>query len=170
MASMFNQVPSLTLQARIIGLYSQQDYKIGKDISVSPASNTMMITSQQGTASMLAFFWSKDGSFGISEIQKLRDNMDVLKIHNSYVYTDYVIEKQLKESAEKLDISIVDYPDMEARGIMRTQQMYGPQSGVDKPLPFERYIPWFVGISLIIIIFAALVLVSLGMSLVQIGN
>jgi hypothetical protein len=165
---MFNQLPVLTLQARIIGLYKKQDYDIGQNISVSAASNTMIITDQHGTRFILAFFWFKYGSFSINEIEKLRDDMDVLKIHSSYVYTDYVIEKRLKESAEKLDVSIVDYPDMEARGIMNVQQIYAPTSGADKPLPFERYIPWFVGISLTIIIFVVLVLVSVGMSFVQV--
>ncbi|MFL2640740.1 MAG: hypothetical protein ACJ0OL_05425 [Dehalococcoidia bacterium] len=170
MTSMFNQVPVLTLQARIIGLYRQQDYNIGQDIASPSASNTMIITDKHGTPFMLVFFWSKDGTFGTNEIKKLRDSMQVLKVNSSYVYTDYIIEEKVKTSAEKLDISIVDYPDMEARGIMRVQQMYGPSDGPDKPLPFERYIPWFVGISLIIIIFAALVLVSVGMSFVQVPN
>lgn len=170
MTSMFKQVPVLTLQARIISLYRQQDYDIGQDISLPSVSNTMIITNKHGTPFMLAFFWSKDGTFGSNEIKKLRGSMLALKINSSYVYTDYVIDEKLKTSAAKLDVSIVDYPDMEARGIMRVQQMYGPSNGPDKPLPFERYIPWFVGISLTIIIFAVLVLVSVGMSFVQVPS
>ena len=112
----------------------------------------------------------RDGAFGLQEIKGLRNNMDLLKTKNSYLYTDYVIDEQLKNSAEEMGISIVDYPDMEARGITRVQQMYAPPVNDDKPLPFERYIPWFVGISLFIIIFAVLVLVSVGISFVPVTN
>ena len=96
--------------------------------------------------------------------------MDLMNTKNYFLYTDYVIDEQLKNSAEEMGISIVDYPDMEARGITRVQQMYAPPVNDDKPLPFERYIPWFVGISLFIIIFAVLVLVSVGISFVPVTN
>ncbi len=170
MASMFNSVPVLTLQARIIGLYSREGYEIGEDVSSIDASNSIIITDRNRNLFMLIFFWSKDGAFGLQEINGLRNNMDLLKMKNSYLYTDYVIDEQLKSSAEEMGISIVDYPDMEARGITRVQQMYAPPVNDDKPLPFERYIPWFVGISLFIIIFAVVVLVSVGISFVPVTN
>ena len=170
MTSMFSPVPVLTLQARIIALYRREGYEIGEDISSIAASNSIVITDRNKKLFMLIFFWSKDGAFGLNEIKGLRDNMDLLKTKNSYLYTDYVIDDHLKNSAEKMGISIVDYPDMEARGITRVQQMYAPPVNEDKPLPFERYIPWFVGISLFIIIFAVLILVSVGISFVPVTN
>ena len=170
MASMFNSVPVLTLQARIIGLYRREGYEIGEDISSIAASNSIMMTDRNRNLFMLIFFWSKDAAFGLNEITVIRNNMDLLKTKNCYLYTDYVIEDDLKDSAEKMGISIVDYPDMEARGITKIQQMYAPPVNDDKPLPFERYIPWFVGISLFIIIFAVVVLVSVGISFVPVTN
>ena len=75
MASMFNSVPVLTLQARIIGLYSREGYEIGEDVSSIDASNSIIITDRNRNLFMLIFFRSKDGAFGLQEINGLRNNM-----------------------------------------------------------------------------------------------
>ena len=159
-----NMEDALLIELRILNLYRNDGYKVNLPEEGSNGSVQDIVIQKNGRVWIINFYWNNSVAVNMDLIRRIKSNMDALKIPNGYLYTTQMVSLELKTSSGNLGITMVDKIGLRERGIVRAAGLFTPPVQLEKPLPFEKYIPWFVGISLVLIILVVMTLVSAGVS------
>ena len=116
---------------------------------------------------LLRFLWGRR-EWGEDQVRLFRDQMDDLKAVHGYLVTNGVFSFQAQETARLLAVGLTDGSALRDILFRTAPPLHRLGSPEEKPLPFAKYIPWFVGISLVVIALIVLVLVSIALSMVPV--
>ena len=90
--------------------------------------------------------------------------MQDLQASRGYLISNGFFSEGAKNAAPELGISLTDGPSLKQTMYDFAPPMEGLRREPEKPLPFEKYIPWFVGVSLGVVALLVVVLISIALA------
>ena len=124
--------------------------------------STLAVLRAQDHRALVRFLWGSDNeTWGRSTIENFGDEMRVLQAARGYMVTNNSFSEEAVMLADETGIALMDGQTLNSTIIAAMPPTWRPVRTVEEPLPFARYIPWFVGISLILIVAIVLILTSI---------
>ena len=116
----------------------------------------------QDHRALVRFLWGFDGEiWGLSTIEDFGEEMRGLQAARGYMVTNGSFSEEAARRADETGIALMDGRTLNNTVIAAMPPTWRPARTVEEPLPFARYIPWFVGISLILLVAVVLILTSI---------
>ena len=114
---------------------------------------------------LVRFLWGPSGhDWNESTLADFRIQMEDLQATRGYLISNGFFSDGAKQAAPELGISLTDGPALKQTMYDYAPPTEGLRRKPEKPLPFERYIPWFVGVSLGVLALLVVVLISIALS------
>ena len=124
--------------------------------------STLAVLRAQDHRALVRFLWGSDGeTWGRATIEDFGAQMRDLQATRGYMVTNSSFSEEAVRLADEANIALMDGQTLQNTVIAAMPPTWRPVRTVEEPLPFARYIPWFVGISLIVIVAIVLILTSI---------
>ena len=150
------------IEAAAFRVFEREGYRPSR----SPGSQgSATILDAHDHRALVRFLWGAPADGWDDEpIRSLRMQMEDLQATRGYLISNGLFSEGAREAAQALGVSLTDGP-----GLKKTLYDYAPplqrsRREPERPLPFERYIPWFVGVSLVVLAVAVVLLISIALS------
>jgi hypothetical protein len=98
-------------------------------------------------------------------IKAFQVQMEDLKAVRGFLITNGAFSASARAMAQDLAMSLTDGKELREALFATTPLLERASYREEPPLPFAKYIPWFVGISLVLIALIVVLLVSVALSL-----
>ena len=114
---------------------------------------------------LVRFLWGATShDWNESALADFRIQMEDLQATRGYLISNGFFSDGAKQAAPGLGISLTDGPALKQTMYDYAPPTEGLRREPEKPLPFERYIPWFVGVSLGVVSLLVVILISIALS------
>ena len=156
------------IEATAIRVFEREGYKASR-LPGSEGSTTVLNAGDH--RALVRFLWGAPGDgWGDQPVRHLRMQMEDLRADRGYLISNGLFSEAARQAAQTLGVSLTDGP-----GLKRTLYDYAPplqrsRREPEKPLPFERHIPMFVGVSLVVLAIAVVLLISIALALEPVGS
>lgn len=157
-----NGYNTLTVEEMVLRLFQGQGYTISRPAGAVGGSLTLLHLAE-GRA-LLRFLWGQR-EWEEEQVRQFGLQMEGLKATHGYLVTNGHFSPAAREAAERLAVTLTDGPELQEIIFRTAPLLQGIGSRSEPPLPFNKYIPWFVGISLVLIAAVVLILISIALSL-----
>jgi hypothetical protein len=151
------------IEATALRVFQREGYRVAR---AAGATGATTVLEGKNHRALVRFLWGgAEGDWGDQPVKDFRIQMEDLQASRGYLISNILFSDTAKEAAIGLGISLTDGPTLQ-----QTLYDFAPPTDrlrrkPEKPLPFERYIPWFVGISLAVIAIVVLLLISVALAL-----
>ncbi len=151
------------VQEVVLGLLTGRGYVV---VATPPDrqghDSTLAVLGAQDHRALVRFLWGPEGEiWGPSTIEDFGVQMRDLHATRGYMVTNSAFSEEAVTRADETGIALMDGQTLNNTVIAAMPPTWRPARTVEEPLPFARYIPWFVGISLILIVAIVLILTSI---------
>ncbi len=97
---------------------------------------------------------------GPAVVEELKNQKATLQASAAFLITDAELMAEARDRVGEAGITVIAGRSLENLILASQGATWPPQRPPEDPLPFQRYIPWFVGISLTVILLVVLALIS----------
>ena len=112
------------------------------------------------------FLWGSDYDiWDLSSVEDLDQQMRDLQATRGYLVTNGSFSEEAVRRAAEARIALMDGQILSSTVVAAMPPTWRPSRPVEEPLPFAKYIPWFVGISLVLLVALVLVLISIELTI-----
>ncbi len=155
------------VEATVLRVFEREGYKASR--SPNAAGSTTVLDAQDHRA-LVRFLWgAPQDSWGDQHVRQLRMQMEDLQADRGHLISNGLFSDVAKQAAQTLGVSITEGPALKQTLFDYAPPLQRPRQEPENPLPFERYIPWFVGISLVVIAITVVLLISIALALEPVG-
>ena len=151
------------IEETVLRLFQSRGYVITRPSG--DLGGTLAILQAGDHRALARFQWGHERPWTVDLIRIFHDQMDDLRATRGYIFTNGLFDAETHDLAEKFGITLTDGTGLQEAVFATMPAMRRPGYREEPPLPFSKYIPWFVGISLVVIAVVVLLLVSLAFSL-----
>lgn len=95
-----------------------------------------------------------------SVVEEFSNQKESLQATAAFLITDGELSNAARERVEEAGVTIIAGQSLENLILAYRGSTWPPLRRPEEPLPFQKYIPWFVGISLVVIVAIVLALIS----------
>ena len=95
-----------------------------------------------------------------SVVEEFSNQKESLQAVTAFLITDGELSDGARESVQEAGITVIAGKSLENLILAYRGSVWPPLRRTEEPLPFQRFIPWFVGISLVLIVALVLALIS----------
>ena len=127
----------------------------------SPPIGDLVILHGRGHRAIARF------EFGVSPqklspavVEEFSNQKDSLQAHAAFLITDAELSDGARERVQEAAVTVISGQSLENLILASRSATWPPLRRPEEPLPFQRFIPWFVGISLVVIVLIVLALIS----------
>ncbi len=100
-----------------------------------------------------------------SVVEEFSNQKESLQATTAFLITDGELSNAARERVEEAGVTVIAGQSLENLVMAYRGATWPPLRPPEEPLPFQRYIPWFVGISLVVIVAIVLALISAELTL-----
>ena len=95
-----------------------------------------------------------------SAVEEFSNQKESLQATAAFLITDGELSDAARERVEEAGVTVIAGQSLENLVVAYRGATWPPLRRPEEPLPFQKYIPWFVGISLVVIVALVLALIS----------
>lgn len=153
---------SRVVEETVLRLFQKRGYSISRQ--AGDLGGTLAILQSKEHRALVRFQWGTQEPILIDVVRVFHTQMEDLKASRGYLFTNGVFDPAARKLARDLAIDLTDGAELKESlyATMPTVRRSGFHQ--EPPLPFAKYIPWFIGISLVLLTVVVLLLVSVGVS------
>jgi hypothetical protein len=151
------------IEETVLRLFQRRGYVITRPSG--DLGGTLAILQARDHRALACFQWGHERLWTVDLIRTFHDQMDGLRATRGYLFTDGLFDAATRDLAETLGVTLTDGTGLQEAVFAAVPGMRRPGYREEPPLPFDKYIPWFVGISLVVLAVGVLLLISVALSL-----
>ena len=132
----------------------------------SPPIGDLVILQGRGHRAIARFeFGVSPEKLGPAVVQEFSNQKESLQAQTAFLITDAELSDGARESVQEAGVTAIAGKSLENLVLASRGATWPPLRPPEEPLPFQRYIPWFVGISLVLIVVIVLALISVELTI-----
>lgn len=154
---------SRVVEETVLRLFQKRGYSISRP--AGDLGGTLAVLQNKEHRALVRFQWGNQEPILIDVVRAFHTQMEGLKASRGYLFTNALFDPAARKLARDLFIDLTDGAELK-ESLYATMPTVR-RSGVHReepPLPFAKYIPWFVGISLVLLTIIVMLLISVGVS------
>lgn len=153
------------VEEMVLRLFQGQGYAVGGRPEGGETGDVSLAVLQQGNRrALVQFLWGHQ-EWGEDLIRSFRGRMEDLKAGHGYLVTNGLFTPQAQHVAREMDVSLTDGSALRDILFRTAPPLHRAGSPEEPALPFAKYIPWFVGVSLVVLAVLVLALVAAALSM-----
>ncbi len=126
-----------------------------------PPIGDLVILQGRGHRAVARFeFGVSPGNLGPAVVEEFSNQKESLQAAAAFLITDGELSNEARERVQEAGVTVIAGKSLENLVVAYRGATWPPLRPPEEPLPFQKYIPWFVGISLVVIVLIVLALIS----------
>ena len=151
-----------TVKDVVLGYLGRGGYMLPtNDSGEEPPVGDLVILHGRGHRAVARFeFGVSPEKLSPSVVEEFSNQKDSLQAAAAFLITDGELSDAARERVEEARVTVIAGKSLENLVLAYQGAAWPPLRRPEEPLPFQKYIPWFVGISLVLIVAIVLALIS----------
>ena len=156
-----------TVKDVVLGYLGRGGYMLPTNESgEEPPIGDLVILHGRGHRAVARFeFGVSPGKLDASVVEEFSNQKESLQATAAFLITDGELSDAARERVEEAGATVIAGQSLENLILAYRGSTWPPLRKQEEPLPFQKYIPWFVGISLVLIVAIVLALISAELTL-----
>ena len=151
-----------TVKDIVLGYLGRGGYMLpANESGEEPPVGDLVILQGRGHRAIARFeFGVSPGALGASVVEEFSNQKESLQAATAFLITDGELSDGARERVSEAGVTVIAGQSLENLVLAYRGSTWPPLRRPEEPLPFQKYIPWFVGISLVVIVIIVLALIS----------
>ena len=151
-----------TVKDIVLGYLGRGGYMLpANESGEEPPVGDLVILQGRGHRAIARFeFGVSPGTLGASVVEEFSNQKESLQAATAFLITDGELSDGARERVSEAGVTVIAGQSLENLVLAYRGSTWPPLRRPEEPLPFQKYIPWFVGISLVVIVIIVLALIS----------